>query len=163
MAGRLLDDEYSVGQEVDFVDASADTEVDVHLPLEVDRRSYPLQKDVRDVVDLHQQEHIDLSPRTGPHLNGPHTICHYQTFLGLRRIELDRGWWTRHTLELPSANRVPGLCHPTRRAAWDRRHGKTRLEPDPYDDGLPKNVMTRVVILDRRLGTVGRSGLQTLR
>ena len=38
MAGRFSDDEYSVGHEADFVDASADTEVDVRLPLEVDLR-----------------------------------------------------------------------------------------------------------------------------
>ena len=40
MAGRFLDDEYSVGHEAAFVDASANTEVDVRLPLDV-------QKDVR--------------------------------------------------------------------------------------------------------------------
>ena len=45
MAGRFSDDEYGFGHEVDFVDASANTEVDVRLPLEVDRRSDSLQKD----------------------------------------------------------------------------------------------------------------------
>ena len=39
MAGRLSDDGCSVGHEGDFVDASADMELDVRLPLEVDRRS----------------------------------------------------------------------------------------------------------------------------
>ena len=35
-------------------------------------------------------------------------ICHYRTFSGLTQGGLDRGWWTRCTRQLPSANRLPG-------------------------------------------------------
>ena len=124
----------------------------MYVCLEVDRRSDPFQKEVRissgvadeGAVDLNQQEQHRFEPLNGPDLNGPEMICHCQTFSGLRRIDLDRGWWTRRNLEFPSANRLPGLCHPTGRAArqfqgpggpW--RRGNTRLQPDPYDDGLP--------------------------
>ena len=94
MAGRLSDDDRSVGQEADFVDASADTEVDVHLPLEVDWRSEPLQKDIKTspgeagvtdegAVNINQQEQYRSEPPNGPDINGPDTSCHCRTFSGL--------------------------------------------------------------------------------
>ena len=94
MACRLSDDDCSVGHKADFVDASADTEVDVRLPPEVDRRSDPLQKDIRISRELlmrapstlTNKNNIDLSPRTGPDLNGPNTSCHCRTFSGLGQI-----------------------------------------------------------------------------
>ena len=89
MAGRLSDDDGSVGHKADFVDASADTEVDVRLPLEVDRRSDPLQNYIRTstgVAGLNQQEQYRFEPLNGANLNGPDTSCHWRTFSGPRRI-----------------------------------------------------------------------------
>ena len=116
------------------------------------------------------RNNIDLNPRTGPDLNSPDTICHYRTFSGLRRIDLDRGWLTQSTLELSSANKLPGLCHPTEKAAQDFRArvdrvhgGRLGWSQTRMMTACQENVMTRVVRRDCQLGTVGRSGLQTLR
>ena len=61
MAGRLSDDDCSVGHEAAFVDASADTEVDVRLPPEVDRRSDPLQNDIRTSPGVAEEGAVDLN------------------------------------------------------------------------------------------------------
>ena len=90
MAGRFSDDEHSVRHEADFVDASADTEVDVRLPLEVDRRSEPLQKDVRissgvadeGAVDLNQQEQHRFEPQNGARSKWPRHDLPVPNFLG---------------------------------------------------------------------------------
>ena len=90
MAGRFSDDDCSVGHEADFVDASADTEVDVRLPLEVDRRSDPLQKDARTspgvadegAVDLNQQEQHRFEPPNGARSKWPRHELPLPNFLG---------------------------------------------------------------------------------
>ena len=82
--------EYSVGHESDFVDASADTEVDVRLTLEVDRRSDPLQKDVRipsgvteeGAVDLNQQKQHRFEPPNGAGSKWPRHDLPLPNFLG---------------------------------------------------------------------------------
>ena len=52
--------EGSVGHEADFVDAAADTEVDMHLPLEVDWRPDSPWKHVGTTSGAADQEAVDL-------------------------------------------------------------------------------------------------------
>ena len=131
----------------------------------------PRESLMRAPSTLTSRNNIDLSPQAGSDLNGPDTICHCQTFSGLGQIDLDRGWWTRRTPELPSADRLPGSCHPPGRDAqdfrdfrvyrdheWSPSWSQTRMRM-----AAQKNFLTQVVRQDRWLGTVGRSGLQTLR
>ena len=100
MAGNFSDDDCSLGNGADFVDASADTEVDVRLPLGVDRDwihfrrmpGFPRESLMRAPLTLTSRNNIDLSSRTAPDLNGPDTSCHCRTFSGLRWIDFDRGW-----------------------------------------------------------------------
>ena len=90
MAGHFSDDEYSVGHEADFVDASANTDVDVCLPLDVDRRSDPLQKDAvissedaeEGAVDLNQQEQHQFEPPNGARSKWPRHDLPLPDFLG---------------------------------------------------------------------------------
>ena len=120
MANHFSDDHCSVGHEVDFVDASADTEVDVRLPLEVDRRLDPLQKDVRTspevadegAVDLNQQEQYLFEPPNGARSKWPRYELPLPNFLGSGTDRLGPGVVDRHTPELPSADRLSGSCHP---------------------------------------------------
>ena len=73
MSGDYSDGEGSVGHEADFVDAAADTEVDLRLPLEVDMQPDQLWLDVPaylgaidpSAVDLGQEEQRRFEPPDG--------------------------------------------------------------------------------------------------
>ena len=68
MSGDYSDGEGSVGHEADLVDATADTEVDLHLPLEVYMPLDQLREDVptfSSAVDLGQEERRRFEPPNG--------------------------------------------------------------------------------------------------
>ena len=77
MSGDYSDGEGSVGHEADFVD----TEVDLHLPPEVDMKPDQLREDVPaysgavDPANLGQEEHHRFEPPNGPNLNDPDMDC----------------------------------------------------------------------------------------
>ena len=85
MSGDYSDGEGCVRHEADFVDATADMEVDLCLPLEVDMppdqlRDYvPTYSGAVDpsAVDLCQEERRRFEPPNGPNLNGPDMDCHF--------------------------------------------------------------------------------------
>ena len=128
------DGEGSVGHEADFVDATADTEVDLRLPLEVDMKPVQLQEDVPaysgavdlSTVDLGQEERRRFEPTNGakykwprhglplpiitaPRSPVPGTMTHL-IGSGAGRHRLERQ--TQRTWDLPSADRMLGLRHP---------------------------------------------------
>ena len=73
MSGDYSDGEGSVGPDADFVDATAETEVELRLPLEVDMKPDQHREDVPtysgavdlDVVDFGQDEQRRFEPPSG--------------------------------------------------------------------------------------------------
>ena len=84
MAGELSDEEDSVRHETELVDAAADAEVDLRLPL----RDPKLQDRPREEMSTHSgvldQAAIDLdeqrqiAPPRGPNRKGPDMACRYR-------------------------------------------------------------------------------------
>ena len=68
-----------------FVDATAETEVELRLPLEVDMKPDSIREDVliypgpsiwMTSIPIRERS-ADLDPQTGPNRSGPDTGCHY--------------------------------------------------------------------------------------
>ena len=83
MSDDYSDGKGSVGPDADFVDTTAETEVELRLPLEVDMKPDQPHEDIPtysgavdpDAVDLGQDEQRRFEPRTGLNRNGPDTCC----------------------------------------------------------------------------------------
>ena len=79
MSGTASEGEGSVGHEADFVDSTANTDVDVRVPLEVDWRPDSPRghvgatsgADHQCAVGLGQEEQCQFEPPNGPIRNGP--------------------------------------------------------------------------------------------
>ena len=77
------DGEGSVGPDADFVDATAETEVELRLPLEVDMKPDQHREDdlptrgplIRMRLISVKMSSADSSPQTGLNRNGPDTGC----------------------------------------------------------------------------------------
>ena len=103
------------------MDASSDTEVDVRLPLEVDRQSDPLQKDVRTSSGVADEGAVDLSQQEQHRFETPNGA---------------RSKWPRHDLPLPNflgseTDRLrPGVVYPTYPGIAKRRQIARALSPN---------------------------------
>ena len=84
MTGELSDGEYSVGHEAELVNAAADAEVDLHLPLrdpnlqDGPREEISTYLVVRDQAAIDLDEQRRLAPPNGPNRKGPDMACCYQ-------------------------------------------------------------------------------------
>ena len=143
---RREDDNCSVGHEADFVDASADMEVDVRLPLEVDRRSDPLQKMSGLPRELLMRASSTLTSRNNINLSPRHELP-LPNFLGSGTGRLRPGVVDPTYPGVAKRRQIAGVLSPNREGCaglpgfpgpgrpWPRV--ETELLPDPYEDGLP--------------------------
>ena len=189
MSGDYSDGEDSGGHKAYFVDATANTEVDLHLPLEVDmqpdkpREDAPAYSGADDLGDISQDKQRRLKPPNGPNRNGPDTGCrclsiwnHVDNCRGATAQVTGSG--TGHCKQGAVIPTYPGLAQRRQRAGTKTpthfNFGKStglqspdgqlpplgeQFELDPFGPDLPK-----VIDLDirTRLMCRARSGLPAL-
>ena len=138
MSGTASDGEGSVGHEADFVDATADTEVDMRLPLEVDWRPDSPREHVWTTSGAADQEAVDLGQGEQRRFEPPNGA---------------RSKWPRHGLPLlvitEPRSLVPGAtAHSVGPGAGRHRLGAA----DPTYLGLAKRRQTAGIFPPNREG-----------